>query len=350
MRIAVLHNAVSAADSLEDQDVLVQVDVISQALRKLGHELAVVPCTLNLAAMQDDLARLQPDVVFNLVETLAGDDALAYLVPAVLDSMKLPYTGCTSVATFLTTHKLIAKERLLQAGLPTPAWITTTPLSLSGSGAGGEGQSDTPLSSYGRGAGGEGFADTAWIIKGVWEQASRNLDEDSIVTGVDEAALRTRLVEQAARLGRPCYAEQFIVGREFNIAVLDGPDGPEVLPPAEIDFSAFPEGKPRIVGYRAKWHADSFEFQNTPRRFEYPTADQPLLGQLRSLSLRCWELFDLRGYVRVDYRVDQSRQPWILEINTNPCLSPDAGFAAALQQAGIPFDEAIGRIVERAGT
>jgi D-alanine-D-alanine ligase len=123
---------------------------------------------------------------------------------------------------------------------------------------------------------------------------------------------------------------------------------PQVLPPAEIDFSAFPPDKPRIVGYRAKWQADSFEYQNTPRRFDFPSADGPLLEQLRSLSLRCWALFGLRGYTRVDFRVDRDGRPWILEINTNPCLSPDAGFAAALQQAGIPFETAIQRILDAA--
>jgi len=66
------------------------------------------------------------------------------------------------------------------------------------------------------------------------------------------------------------------------------------------------------------------------------------------LARKCWIVFGLRGYVRVDFRVDRDGQPWILEINTNPCISPDAGFAAALAQAGIPYEEAIRRIVEDA--
>jgi D-alanine-D-alanine ligase len=333
MRIAVLHNAVTEGDSLEDQDVLVQAAAVAETLRQLGQEAVAVPCTLNLAAMQEDLRRLRPEVVFNLVESLAGCDSLSYLAPAVLDAMGLPYTGNSTAATFLTTHKLLAKERLRQAGLPTPQWLT----------AGVEPQKDTCL---------DGIAcfpaDTAWIIKGVWEQASRNLDDDAIVPGGDEAAVWHELRERTARLGRPCYAETFVAGREFNLSVLDGPAGPEVLPPAEIDFSAFPPGKPRIVGYRAKWQADSFEYHHTPRRFTCPDSDQPLLERLRTLALNSWDLFGLRGYVRVDFRVSNDGQPWILEINTNPCLSPDAGFAAALQQAAIPFTEAIRRIVERA--
>ena len=122
--------------------------------------------------------------------------------------------------------------------------------------------------------------------------------------------------------------------------------GPEVLLPAEIDFSAFPAGKPRIVGYSAKWCDDRFEYHHTPRRFDYEAADGPLLDELRRLSARCWECFELRGWVRVDFRVDRAGQPWILEINANPCLSPDAGFAAALAQCSIPYDQAIVRILE----
>jgi D-alanine-D-alanine ligase len=122
---------------------------------------------------------------------------------------------------------------------------------------------------------------------------------------------------------------------------------PEVLPPAEIDFSAFPVGKPHIVAHGAKWDATSFEFHHTPRRFDFSAADAPLLRQLRELTLECAQLFHLHGgYARVDFRCDADCRPWILEINSNPCLSPDAGFAAALAEAGIGFDEAIQRLLE----
>jgi D-alanine-D-alanine ligase len=133
------------------------------------------------------------------------------------------------------------------------------------------------------------------------------------------------------------------------VALLAGPDGVEVLPPAEIDFSAFPPEKPRIVGHRAKWDENSFEYNHTPRTFDFHEADRPLLDEISGLSQKCWELFSLRGWARVDFRVDTEGRPWILEINTNPCLSPDAGFFAALARAGIPFDEAIQRIVEEVG-
>lgn len=326
MRIAILHSAVPDDATLEDQDTLVQADTVIKALARLGHEATTVPCTLDLSALRDDLRRWRPDIIFNLVESLADDDSLVYLPLAVLDVLNLPYTGGRTEALFLTTHKVLAKQRLREAGLPTPDWIESKSLSSSSS-------SSCPSCS-------------SWIIKGVWDQASRGMDDDAVLRNGELTEVHRRLDERSKQFGRPCFAEQFIEGREFNISVLAGPDGPEVLTPAEIDFSAFPPDKPRIVGHRAKWQADSFEFHNTPRTFEYDPTDRPLLDQLRSLTKACWNLFKLRGWVRVDFRVDTAGQPWILEINTNPCLSPDAGFAAALEQAAIPFDDAIERILK----
>ncbi len=93
MRVAVLYNAVSQQDTIEDLDVLVQVDVVSQSLKRLGHEHFAVACTLDLDSMKEKLGKLRPDMVFNLVEALHGDDSLVYLPPAVLVSLNLPYTG-----------------------------------------------------------------------------------------------------------------------------------------------------------------------------------------------------------------------------------------------------------------
>ena len=330
MRIAVLHNAVSADAPVEDQDTLVQVAVVSDALARLGHEPVAVSCELDLAGLREELLRLRPEVVFNLVESLAGADSLVYVPLAVLDVLGLPYTGGRTEALFLTTHKLLAKERLRQAGLPTPLWM----------------ESRTILQGHEEGPARD--ACPSWIIKGVWEQGSRGMGDDAVLSGVSSTEVREQLRRRAAESGRPCFAEQFIEGREFNLSMLAGPDGPQPLPAAEIDFSAFPPGKPCIVAYRAKWQADSFEYDHTPHRFDFAPSDGPLLAELRRLAESCWTLFDLRGWARVDFRVDAAGRPWILEINVNPCLSLDAGFAAALVQASIPFDDAIRRIVEDA--
>ena len=127
MYVAILHNRVADDASESDRDVLVQVEVVATALEQLGHESAAIPCDLDLQSLQHQLQQRPPQVVFNLVESLAGSDALGFVVPALLDRMNVPYTGSPTVATFLTNHKLLAKQRLSQAGLPTPVWFSDSP-------------------------------------------------------------------------------------------------------------------------------------------------------------------------------------------------------------------------------
>jgi D-alanine-D-alanine ligase len=156
------------------------------------------------------------------------------------------------------------------------------------------------------------------------------------------AAARTRV----AAVGRPgdWFAEAYVEGREVNLALLADGNDVQVLPATEIRFDGYPAGKPKIVGYAAKWDAESFEYRHTPRVFLDPRAEPELLSRLEGLARDCWRLFRLRGYARVDFRVDPQKRPWILEVNANPCLSPDAGFAAAAAHAGISYTDLIGRV------
>ena len=185
-----------------------------------------------------------------------------------------------------------------------------------------------------------------WIVKSLWEHASFGLDDESLIYGSGETDLLEKLRARAETLGGSCFAEAYVDGREFNLSILEGRDGPRVLPSAEIVFSDFGEDRLPIVGYRAKWETASFEYRHTPRRFDFADADGPLLTRLRAVALHCWRLFELKGYARVDFRVDRMGSPWVLEINANPCLSPDAGFAAALAEAEIPFHRAVQRILD----
>ena len=329
MRVTILHHAVSADDSIADRDVLVQRDVVAEALDALGHEHETVACTLDLAALSARLDADRPEVVFNLVESLGGSDRLAPLATALLDVRGIPYTGNRTEALMATTHKIHAKRAFCGAGLSTPAWL--------------EGPEPT--------AGCGGLDPTAWteprrfILKTVFEHASFALDDACLVDAAGLDALRSLLAAHQTRWERRCFAEEYIDGREFNLSILAGEGGPQVLPTAEIDFSAFPAGKPRIVGHTAKWGEGSFEFDNTPSSFAAGRAEPALCAALADLASRCWTTFALRGYARVDFRVDAAGRPWILEVNANPCLSPDAGFLAALNVAGISFPAAIARIL-----
>ena len=167
------------------------------------------------------------------------------------------------------------------------------------------------------------------------------LEAGNVVEDNCEQVLEQAMEIRAPFLGGVCFAEVFVEGREFNLSILAGPQGPQVLPPAEIIFEGYDVAQPRIVGYRAKWDVDSDEYHHTPRSFDFKPDDQTLLAELQGLALKCWQIFGLRGYARVDFRVDDKGQPWILEINANPCLSPDAGFAAALDRAGLNFAQTV---------
>jgi D-alanine-D-alanine ligase len=112
--------------------------------------------------------------------------------------------------------------------------------------------------------------------------------------------------------------------------------------------SDWPAHKPKLVSFAAKWEEDTFDWNGSQRRFGCEV-EEPALGQaLIETTKKVWSLFSLRGYARVDYRVDPSGKPWVLEINPNCCISPDAGFAAAAEEAGIPYEELIGRVAEAA--
>jgi len=323
MKITILHNAVAESDSVADRDVLVQVAAVEQALQSLGHPTRRLACTLNLEAIEEGLTDDRPDLVFNLVESLGGSDRLAHLAAVLLDDLDLLYTGASAAALHLTNNKPRAKARLRAAGLPTPDWTLAV---------------DRPAT----------VLAPPYIIKAVWEHASVGLDDHAVIQQGDGSTICDQIASRSRHLGQPCFAEQFIEGREFNLSLIATAEGPRVLPPAEIDFSAFPAGKPRIVGYAAKWDEEAPEFADTPRRFDFPATDAPLLDWLQTLAVECWGLLDLAGYARVDFRVDSRSQPWILEVNANPCLSPDAGFAAALERAGLPLASAIQWIIEDA--
>jgi D-alanine-D-alanine ligase len=306
-RIALLYDAQALTGRLDSSDTLLEARAVAAALTTLGYDPRTIPVGLDLAALQRELSELDPYAVVNLVESIDGQGQLIAVVPALLEALSVPVTGCSAVALGLTSHKVLAKKLLVRAGVATPAVFA------------GAGDDDGP-----------------WIVKSVFEHASLGIDDSSVVRGA--RAVRHVLDARRAELGGSWFAERFVPGRELNVALIAANDGPRVLPVAEIRFEGFPAGKPAIVGYAAKWHADSFEYRNTVRVFG---VEPKLAARAAELARECWDLFALAGYARVDFRVDGGGAPCVLEINANPCLSPDAGFAAALAEAGIAYTDAI---------
>lgn len=322
MRVTILHDHVEADSRADELDVLVQRDAVIGALRTLGHHVEAFGCGLNLEAVRDELRQSRPDLVFNLVESMQRSGRLIHVVPSLLDTLGIRYTGAGADAIYLTSHKRLGKRWL--AALELPVAIDWQP-------------GEPWPAEISRGA--------RWIVKSVWEHGSVGMNHDSVVTAGDAATLAAALRARQTAVGGEALAEQFIDGREFNLALLADREGVQVLPPAEIEFVQWRDDAPRIVDWRAKWDEQSHEYNNTPRRFDFPASDAPLLRELEQLARTAWAAFRLRGWARVDFRVHPQRGPIVLEVNTNPCLSPDAGFAAALARAGTDLTAAIERIV-----
>jgi D-alanine-D-alanine ligase len=321
-KVVVLHSAVPEDGPKDELDVIVQAQEVSQALYSLGYQPVPLPFSLDLMMTKESLIDIAPLLVVNLVETVEGKGCFIHLAPSLLDAQGIPFTGCGTEAVFLSSNKIIAKKMLAAHGVPTPPAVFI-------------GDEQVKVDEV----------NGRYIIKSVWEHASIGIDESSIVTASGIEGIVNEISMRRTYLGGEAFAEAYIEGREFNIAILEGDAGPEVLPPAEILFDSYPPGKPRIVDYAAKWEEHSFEFRHTPRSFEFPVDDAPLLRRLGEIALDCWRIFSLRGYARVDFRVDVTGIPWVLEINANPCLSSDGGFIAAAAEAGLRIEDIVARLI-----
>jgi D-alanine-D-alanine ligase len=310
--IPVLHAATSIRP--DEIDSIVTAEAVAAALGALGYATEIVALKPGLAELEVLPVR-RPLAVFNLVDSVGDDCRLAPMVPARLDALGLRYTGAGTSAWLETLSKITTKLKLRHAGLPTPDWSE-------------DGTGLDPA--------------TRVIVKPIWEHGSLGIDGASVVRAAEAPRF---IAERALAWGTDFFAEGYIEGREFAAAVIEGPEGVEVLPLRETVFQGFAADEPLITGYDAKWTPESAAWAGTPRRFGIEREEPALAAELNRLALACWRLFGVRGYGRVDFRVDASGAPFILEVNMNPCLGQDAGFAASAAQAGLSYEALIARIV-----
>ena len=313
--IPVIHGA--AIDRPDEQDTITTASAVAESLRRLGYESEIIALDPNLAVLPR-LAARRPLVAFNLVEALGGDGARAVLPLAAMDRSGLAYTGAGTAAYASSTSKLKAKVRLAAHAIPTPAhWP--------------RGKS-VP-------------AGRTVIVKSVDEHGSLGMDGGCVLPGEGAAAeIRAR----EARFGGRFFAEEFIAGREFNVALIETAFGVRVLPVQEIDLSGLPVDCPPIVDYAAKWDVSCETYYLTPRRFGLEREDPGLAQKLADIARAAWDAFGMSGYARVDFRVGGDGAPYVLEVNANPCLAPDAGFVATAAEAGLSYDDVVASIVSAA--
>lgn len=311
--ILILHNPVSDTSKEDELDVLEQAELIENALTEMGYNFQRAAFDLNFNNLLLIIKNQTVDLVFNLVETVNEIGRFSYIAPTLLELYRIPFSGSGAEAVLMTTDKVLCKKLLRYHHINTPDWTIDL-------------EDLVPEKFY--------------IVKPIDEDGSVGIEDDVITQG-----------EMIRVIPNGFFAEEYIHGREFNISVIGGKNEYEIMPPAEMCFSEeYYETKPRILGYKAKWDETSSEYHSTTRSFEFEDKDNQLLSKLNDISGKCWEIFGLNGYARIDLRVGIDNKPHVIEINANPCLSPDSGFIAACEKFGLTKTEIINRIIKASKT
>jgi len=324
MRITILYNRdhelLREDPGREAREDIVRVAAaLAEALAAEGHCAEPLGVTGASFGFLDALKERRPDLVLNVCESLNGDSRGEIAIPALLDVLGIPYTGSGPLALGLALHKPKAKEVLRARGVPTPPSAVIERI--------------------------EDIAriDLAFplIVKPTREDASVGIDFDSVVHdrhGLAKAALRVMQTLQ-----QPALVERYVDGREIYVPLLgNSPRAP--LPITEIEFGRAFEGRPRIVSYRAKWDAESPECKDSQ---PVPCALDALTeARLVKVATSAFEALGCRDYGRVDLRMGADGEPYVIDVNPNCDLHPEAGFAKAAKASGMQYRALAARLVK----
>jgi D-alanine-D-alanine ligase len=302
-------------DYVADAEVEEEVEAVEVALEKLDLVYQQFPLKNDIENLVKALKLFQPDVVVNLCEAAFGDSHLEMAVPSMLELLRVPYTGSPPLTLGLCQNKGLTKDILKSNNIPTPDYQVLNRFEDCNVGIG------YPL-----------------FVKPLSEDGSIGITKESFVKNHIELKKRVEYIIKQYK--QPALVERYIDGRELNIAIL-GDNKTQVLPISEIIFD-FPH-EPKIVDYPAKWFKESEEYKKTvpicPTKLLKPIKDSvEKYAEQAYLTLSC------RDYARIDIRLD-GKTPYVLEVNPNPDISPDGGFARSLKAAGIPYEEFIRGII-----
>jgi D-alanine-D-alanine ligase len=299
--------------SLERDISLRSGERVFRALEELGYR----PLGLDVSPeLVDTLRRERPDAVYIALHGKFGEDGT---VQEALEFLGLPYTGPGVVASALAWDKSLSKRLFAQAGIPTPAWVTFTSDAFKEMGAA------SALDLVPEAVGG-----FPMVVKPTKQGSALGLAKVEGPDGLADALL------SALSYGDAAIVERWIEGRELAVSVLDGPDGPEVLPAVEM------VAKSGLFDYTAAYTAGATEYY-CPARLSLETA-----AEVERLAAACHTLLGCRDVSRADMVVDPGGQPFVLEVNTSPGLTETSLLPMAAGAAGIDFQQVVDRLVRAA--
>ncbi len=326
--ITVLYNDDSALAHGSEQDAIAVLAVkdcakaIAEALASRGHRVSAVGLPPERGGVLRAVEALECGLVFNLVEGIGGDSRLEQAMAWLYELYDMPYTGSGPRAMALCMEKPVTKAVLAAAGLPVPRGTVLA-------------------------RGDESVADLRFplMVKPAREDASHGISMDSVVR--DEAALRAQARRLIETYAQPALVEEYIPAREINVALLGGSRGVEVLPLSEIDYSGFRADEPHLVTYAGKWIEGSRDWDLTK---VVPARDlsHAQRARIEAVARGAFETLELRDYARVDLRLDERGEPFIIDVNPNPDISPTAGFHLAAEHAGLSYPDLVERVVHSA--
>ncbi|HEY0714232.1 MAG TPA: D-alanine--D-alanine ligase [Polyangia bacterium] len=325
-RIAVIFNrdfegAEADPENRAREDIQNVATEVVEVLKQAGYDTLSLGVRDDLPALLASLRDPAPVTVFNLCESLRGDNRFEALVPMLLEFEGLVYTGSPPTTLLSALHKDRTKQLLLAAGVPTPRSLVFT----------------SPDVEAARGL------RFPLFVKPTREDASVGISSASVVN--DLAELETRVRHVLMHYNQPVLVEEYIVGRELNASVLERARGAaEVLPLHEIDFSDMPGDQPKIVSFEAKWVEESPQYLGT--RPVLCQLDDQTRQRVTEVALAAFRAVGLRDYGRVDLRLAADGTPYVIDVNPNCDLSSQGGgFARAARAAGMSYADLVLRLL-----